>query len=54
MSGMERSVVIGWVLAGLCLGIGTLAAQQPAAPATLPAQDGIYNNSVRYARGQSI
>jgi len=54
VSGMERSVVIGWVLAELCLGIGAVAAQQPAAPASMPAQDGVYNNSVRYARGQSI
>ena len=33
---------------------GHVAAQQPAVPAAAPSQDGIYNNSVRYARGQSI
>jgi hypothetical protein len=54
MTRLERSVVIGWVAAELCLGVAYISAQQQAPPAAAPSQDGIYNNSVRYARGQSI
>jgi len=49
---MRASRTVVWLLAG-GLSVATLAAQQASVPGATPAQD-IYNNSVHYARGQSL
>src|SRR5688500_5547828 len=55
---MRHRYTIGLMVAGLCAGAAITSAQQPVgAPsigATSAAGTEIYNNSVRYARGQSI
>jgi hypothetical protein len=49
---MRASRTIVWMAAGM-LGAVSLSAQQANVPGASPAQD-IYNNSVHYARGQSL
>ena len=59
---MRRVKVIAWALAGLCAGaagaaVGNAAAQQPVGAPSIgstSASGEIYNNTVRYARGQSV
>ena len=57
---MRRRRLLHALVTGLLAGTASLTAQQPAPPpagptaAGVPGADGVYTNSVRYARGQSI
>jgi hypothetical protein len=51
---MRPSRAIGWLCAGVWLGVGVAHAQQAGTPGGTQTHDGIYSNSVRYAHGQSV
>ena len=51
---MRPSRAIGWLCAGVLLSVGVARAQQAGSPGPTASADGIYTNSVRYAKGQSV